>query len=64
MTEAEQDNTEDIFERWVYAKRALDHTLDEYMAERGSTAELFLRVAELRRSEEIAWAALQRATDI
>lgn len=53
----------DVFESWVLARRALDRALDEFMTAGGSTTELFLRVAELRRSEEVAWAALETSHD-
>jgi hypothetical protein len=56
----EQNSDEDVFDRWAEARRALDHALDEFAGQRGSTTEVFLRVAELRRSEELAWAALRR----
>lgn len=60
---AEGASTEDVFDQWAEARRALDQALDEFVGKHGSTTEVFLRVAELRRSEEVAWAALRdRAT--
>jgi hypothetical protein len=59
VTEDGSTPAESVFDGWLAARRALDRALDEFMNERGSTRELFLRVAELRRSEEVAWAAVQ-----
>jgi len=54
------DDAGQAFEQWQGARRALDHALDDFLADRGSTRTVFVRVAELRRSEEVAWAALQQ----
>lgn len=59
MTDNSSTPAESVMDDWLEARRALDRALDEFMNERGSTRELFLRVAELRRSEEVAWAAVQ-----
>jgi hypothetical protein len=56
---AELDVADDAFTEWQAARRALDETLDAFQSNRASTRELFIRVAELRRSEEVAWAAVQ-----
>lgn len=64
VSEHNPEPDESVIDDWLEARRSLDRALDEFLNEGGSTREVFLRVAELRRSEEVAWAAVQaRAED-
>jgi hypothetical protein len=57
------DPVAEAFEDWQQARRALDQSLGQFLADKAPTRELFLRAAELRRTEEVAWATLEHVVE-